>query len=232
MEHPYLDFDIHLLTKNLDRLCPILQPSTEGSFSLIANHEQQCFRVFPGYVSGGEGPCSGTHATGGDDNMGLFNRVHGLGLILRSGITDPGKGQRVVSHLYEVPGLGIEARRVTAVDFPCRYYQGTVYEALDAFERSRFCIGIELIKNLLSPAHGKGRYYHIASILHGLQHRLEKLLSPPGPVTVLPLAVGRLEHLVVGLLDLLGGCEEGSPRPALIAAEDDLPIIVLTIYMP
>jgi hypothetical protein len=45
------------------------------------------------------------------------------------------------------------------------------------------------------------------------------------------MARSSIDYQVAGLLDILGGFEEGRPRSALIAAEDDLPIVFLTISM-
>ena len=45
------------------------------------------------------------------------------------------------------------------------------------------------------------------------------------------MARNSIDYHVVGLLDLPGGFEEGRARSALIAAEDDLSIIFLTISM-
>ena len=142
-----------------------------------------------------DAPCVGHPAC--RDDHGAADAVECNGLLCAPGVSHPRVIKRAVPLRAYLAHLAVEALRMPAEDLGCRYRQ----RAVDVDRELRYPPllpeAMNLVQNVLSPAHSERRDHDIAPVVDGLVDDLCEPIRPVLSILVVAVSVCRLYQDVI-----------------------------------
>ena len=220
-----LCLDGDLLTEKLDLLHAVEQSAAQRAGRLEADEHDRAVRA-PEVVLQMVADAAGVaHTGGGNDDLGRRVHVQHLRFLARLNKVEVGEGEHVRAVLDKIERLLVEiAVQIAAEDGRCRPGKGRVDVHREVRRRLDELLVLDLadkVQKLLRAPDGERRDHNVAALAERFVDDLGKLVGIAPHLGVVAVAVGRLHHDVIRLLEELRVADDGLVDIADVTGEDE-----------